>query len=319
MPNTLTGLVFRLIQGTPLSDVQGDQNLTLIQNFVNGLAQIISISLNPDGTLAAGALNSTAQIANAPSIADFLAGSETAPNGTLLGANYTVINLAITAYSVGMRLRFGAVQTNSGNDTVQVSTVIGGVITLLPVVTITKAVNVPLVAGDILAGQAVELIYDGTHFQITQMKGLVATNAQILTGTDNIAPVTSLGLQVFKGFASTAFVLNQSSVIINVPHGLGVVPSKVRGVLVCNFAGGDAGYGQGQEVDVNQFSVLRSVTAVPSWQPCFTTYVDISNVYMVESQITGATLVGISVNHATTGTSTTITPGYWLAKIYASV
>ena len=64
---------------------------------------------------------------------------------------------AYTAYFAGMQVIFKADNTNTGASTLNVNS--------LGAKTIKKNFNADLVAGDILAGQAVEVVYDGTNFQ----------------------------------------------------------------------------------------------------------------------------------------------------------
>jgi len=75
-------------------------------------------------------------------------------------ANAYVVTLApaITAYTTGMRIYFKATNANTTASTVNVNG--------LGVKTISKLGDVALSAGDIKAGQLVELSYDGTNMQM---------------------------------------------------------------------------------------------------------------------------------------------------------
>lgn len=297
-----------------MSDAQGDKNLSLIQNFCNGLAQIISVSLNPDGTLAAGALNSPSQLANIPPLADTFASNETTPVAALTANVYQVTNSAITAYATGMRLRFIAAAATTGPTAV----IVNPGATPLATVPIVKGVNLPLLANDILANQVVELVYDGTNFQIVWMMPVVATTADVLAGTDNQKPVTALALAGIQ-FTSIKVALGLGTgKIIDVPHNLGGTPSALRAVIICTT--NENGYIIGEEVDPGAFITGQSVTAVEQYYPIFSygsgsfngTYNP--NVFMafIPPLAGGYTMV------TKTGGLATMHPANWSAKIYAS-
>jgi len=79
-------------------------------------------------------------------------------------ATYNPVPLA---YVEGMRFRFKAANANTGASTINING--------LGVKTIKKQHDIDLVAGDIEAGQIVEIEYDGTNFQMISVSGLVAT------------------------------------------------------------------------------------------------------------------------------------------------
>lgn len=73
---------------------------------------------------------------------------------------------APTAYVEGMRFRFKAANANTTASTININS--------LGVKTIKKQHDIDLVAGDIEAGQIVEIIYDGTYFQMVSVSALTA-------------------------------------------------------------------------------------------------------------------------------------------------
>lgn len=314
MPQTLTGLVYRLVQGTPLSDAQGDKNLSLIQNFCNGLAQIISVSLNPDGTLAAGALNSPSQLANIPPLADTFASNETTPVAALTANVYQVTNSAITAYATGMRLRFIAAAATTGPTAV----IVNPGATPLATVPILKGVNAPLQANDILANQVVELVYDGANFQIVWMMPIVATTADIVAGTDNQKPITSFALAGIKFTSIQVALVTSTGTIINVPHNLGYTPTVLRAVIVCTTS--ENGYIIGEEINPDAFQTGQSVTQTEQYYPIFAygsgsfngTYNPNVFLTFIPPLAAGYTII------TKTGGLGTMHPANWSAKIYAS-
>lgn len=60
----LSGLIFRLVQGTPLSSSQIDSNFRKIRDFVNALEQLFGVVLKSNGTLRDNAVGATAVIAD---------------------------------------------------------------------------------------------------------------------------------------------------------------------------------------------------------------------------------------------------------------
>lgn len=69
----------------------------------------------------------------------------------------------ITAYTSGLEIIFKAVNANTGASTLAVNG--------LAAKSIKKSVSSALAAGDILAGQIVSCIYDGTNFQLASGAG----------------------------------------------------------------------------------------------------------------------------------------------------
>jgi len=74
---------------------------------------------------------------------------------------------AITTYITGKTYKFIASFANTGAATLAING--------LSAVSLVKQYNVPLTTGDILSGQAVEVIYDGTNFQIVGTNGFAST------------------------------------------------------------------------------------------------------------------------------------------------
>lgn len=101
------------------------------------------------------------------------------------------------AYTAGMAVRFKANTLNTGAATLNVNA--------LGAKTIKKNFNADLVTGDILAGQFIEVIYDGTNFQL-------------------LSP-SSLGTIVGNGTGTHDLSVNGTDTI---PHGLGKIPKLVR-------------------------------------------------------------------------------------------
>lgn len=103
---------------------------------------------------------------------------------------------APAAYVAGMVCRFKANTINTGGATLNVNS--------LGAIAIVKKQNVALSTGDIKANQIVEVIYDGTNFQL-------------------LSPISSVALS--SGVGSHDLSVNGADTIA---HGLGSIPSLIR-------------------------------------------------------------------------------------------
>lgn len=90
MAISLTGLVFRLQKGSPLSSVEGDANLRRIRDFANAIGQLFGVVLKNDGTLRDGAVGSTAVLADGVVTAAKLAADAKFPSGALISFGGTI-------------------------------------------------------------------------------------------------------------------------------------------------------------------------------------------------------------------------------------
>jgi len=86
----------------------------------------------------------------------------------------------ITAYVTGMKFRFKADVANTGNATLKVNS--------LAVVNILKANDQTLATNDIEAGQIVDVVYDGTSFQMQSQ-----TSVTVLSALGDGSGLTSVG------------------------------------------------------------------------------------------------------------------------------
>lgn len=82
---------------------------------------------------------------------------------------------APTAYAIGMVIRFKANTINTGAATLAVNG--------LSAITIVKNGNVTLADGDIKASQIVEVVYDGTNFQLLSAHQVTIATAGLATGS----------------------------------------------------------------------------------------------------------------------------------------
>lgn len=105
---------------------------------------------------------------------------------------------APTAYTTGMRFTFKAGTANTGACSLNVNT--------LGPITIKKQYNLDLSTGDILANQIVEVVYDGTNFQMVSAK---SSPAMFANGVTTRTSTTASGSQT-------------------IAHGLGIAPKIVK-------------------------------------------------------------------------------------------
>lgn len=120
------------------------------------------------------------------------------------GANDTyVISVtpAPTAYVTGQVFRFKANTANTGAATLNVNG--------LGAISIVKNVSTALDTGDVLAGQIIEVVYNGTNFVLQSM---IATTSLVVAYTNGTATKNA-------GDASTTQ---------NIAHGLGKIPKYVK-------------------------------------------------------------------------------------------
>lgn len=165
----------------PLSAEQGKQ-------LSNKIGDLSTLTTSDKTSLVNAIKENTTQLSDRVKISDYEKTNYYADTGT---ANTYVItpNPAITAYSTGQTFKFKATNSNTGASTLNVNG--------LGAKALVKDVNVALVAGDILSGQVIEAIYDGTNFQIVpnynakfatkSNKNIVET---IFTGSATLSDIT---------------------------------------------------------------------------------------------------------------------------------
>jgi hypothetical protein len=120
---------------------------------------------------------------------------------SITGTNTITGNLSpvITAYAAGQTFRFIAAGANTGATTINING--------LGAKAITKTGATPLEPGDIAAGAAVQIVYDGTQFQITSGAGgssgntFAQDNLTVPAGTGRslVGPITLTGIMTISG------------------------------------------------------------------------------------------------------------------------
>lgn len=120
---------------------------------------------------------------------------------------------APAAYVVGQIFAFKAGTANTAAATLNVNA--------LGAIAIKKNLNVDTQTGDILAGQTVQVMYDGTNFQL-------------------ISPISNLSANTYAAGTATR-PGNTASGSQTIAHGLGKVPSRIRITAVYSDATGNIG------------------------------------------------------------------------------
>jgi hypothetical protein len=209
---------------------------------------------------------------------------------------------ANAAYQTGQIYTFIAHQANTGACTLNVDA--------RGARAITKDVATPLIANDILAGQTVSVMYDGTRFQLLSQK----------------RDLTRQSLRQFLTYASSPVALASfvSDVLVPFTHGFldpisgsPLMPFMVRVVLVRSAAGSVTFNGlsglttytwySGQEVDCLHF--VSAGTPAYEKLPSFRYVCDFTNVW-VSLNLLGV----ISIPFFNPG----LTPADYQVKVYAT-
>lgn len=150
----------------------------------------------------------------------------------------------------------------------------------------------------------------------------VNPNGQLVPGT-NITFQVGSGFTVINAtgggtntntlplFTSTNATLAGGMILVQ-PHGLGVVPSILRAVLVC--VTNNLNMTNGVEYDCAYAAAWNGTVSAPYYQPVFGVFADATNVYVNQA----ATVSGIVINnYGNVGNGNPITPGDWRVKVYA--
>lgn len=180
---------------------------------------------------------------------------------------------AATVYTAGMVVRFKAANTNTGASTLNVNA--------LGAKNIKKRNGADPSANDILANQIVEVVYDGTNFQLVVAGGWE--------------------------FVGTAAV-PAGSAVAAIAHGLGALPTRWRAVLKQNNASAQQGYAQNDEV------ALESTENSSNGNMAFASSADATNITIARVNVGN-----ISIIPKTGGAVNAITDANWLVKVYASL
>lgn len=181
MPITVPPLVLRIPKGAQLTSLEGDDNLRILRNSINGLAALFGLAFEDNGTLRALPDRFVLQ-RNLVGTSAFYGVDTGIPNALAIA-----FVPPFTAYAAGMVFLVKLGNPIAGAATLDVDG--------LGAIAIKKQGNVDLETGDGIVGQVLELVHNGTNFQLVNtlasgaipfITGAVSND----TGTDN---VTALG------------------------------------------------------------------------------------------------------------------------------
>ena len=196
------------------------------------------------------------------------------------------------AYRTGVSYVFVASVLNTGASTLSVDG--------FAVKAITKFGTVPLVAGDIRAGQMCVVVYDGTRFQLLN-PGNVSPGIDRQFLRTNATPATVWESGYFTAEADWAPVpAAAGQVTFN--HGLGMDPLAWSIGLVCSDIGGDNGYSKYDYVPAA--AIIYSVSNSEAAMGCFSNSTQIGFIRY-------NTAAGMLISNKTTNAYTAIDTGKW--------
>lgn len=156
----MLSLIKRLVLGHKITPAQEDQNMTDIENAINGFAAELAVSLNPDGTLKNNTVSTAAIQDRAVTLAKLAFQSLFyAVDSGAVNAMAISFTPAATAYAAGMGFFVKAVANNTGACTLKVDA-----LAAVAIKVITNSGLADPIAGNILAGGVYIFIHDGTQF-----------------------------------------------------------------------------------------------------------------------------------------------------------
>ena len=187
---TVPPITTRAGKAAPLLAAEGDNNLIILRDAINGLFALIGVALKSDGSLKDGSVAAAAIIDRAVSNAKLAFDSAFyAADTGLSNALVVTFSPAPSAYAAGMRMLVRVANTNTGVTTINVNG--------LGTKTIKKNGTTDLAALDIIAGQIIDLAYDATSGTMQLVNTLPNVNVPWCTGvvyqqfTPNTTALTS--------------------------------------------------------------------------------------------------------------------------------
>jgi len=156
----------------------------------------------------------------------------TSPAGT--NTMTATASLGMSAYVTGQRFFFVAPATNTGAATLNINSI--------GIKSITKQGTTALIAGDIVSGAIIQVVYDGTEFQLISPSGNGTVNS-FSAGTTGLTPSTATSgavtlagtLAVANGGTGVATLTTNNVILGNGTSAVQVVaPSTSGNALVSN-------------------------------------------------------------------------------------
>jgi len=270
-----------VVTGTTISSTWANSTLSDISTALTGSiasdGQTVPTANLPMGTYAhtnVGVATVRSMYAGASQVQDNTLQYLTPVSGTdTITATAT---LGMTAYATGQRFTFVAAGTNTGATTLNINSI--------GAKNITKNGTTALVAGDITSGQAIEVVYDGTQFQLSSR---VATPVSAYTAYTN-------ALQTFttsqRGTVTTDADL---SFDMNVTNNFSCTPTGTGTLTFTNITAGQSGY----VLLDNSGGYAISAAATTKVDSSFLTVVSTAGVYLI-SYLSNGTNVYLTTSQA---------------------
>jgi hypothetical protein len=206
-------LVKRTVKGTPLTFEEGDGNLDKIQSYIEMLSSLFSDSLNPDGSLTDGSVD-TEQLVDRSVTERKLDDISVFPSKEDTGATNSMritFDPPLTTYGDGQVFFVKAANANTGPATLQVDS--------LAAIAIKKAGGVELALGDYSNG-LIALAYLGGVFYL------------ITGGSAAASSSSSDGFTGFKVFEPADAAIIADTTSQSFTHGLTATPNDFEVYLV---------------------------------------------------------------------------------------
>jgi hypothetical protein len=289
---TVPKIYLRQELGIPLTAAQGDSNFKTLRDFSDALANLISAQFNTDGTLKDGSVlqsmlgsRSVGQ-ANLAFDSAFFAADTGVANG--FQVSFTP---ALVTYKDGIVLFVRAKNATTGPATLKVDA--------LDAVSIVKNGGQPLGAGDILGKQIFIVAYYGAQWNLVTTLGPTSNGDTGAASTTNFTGLTR--------FDPDPVALPGNGLFSTFTHGLGQAPSTVRRSLLCNVAGGEFGYAQGDEVPLEEFFDANG-------KPAFSVAINSTDIIIIQNMAQPY----VNKRDAVVGVPAQITEANWQLKVQAT-
>jgi hypothetical protein len=287
--------------GTTISSTWANNTLNDIATALTGSISsdgqtVVSANLPMSGYAHTGVANATIRTmyASGGQVQDGSISYLTSVSGT--NAVTAVAALGMSAYAVGQRFSFLAAGTNTGATTLNINS-----IGAKPV---TKNGTNALTGGEITSGAVVEVLYDGTEFQITSQ--LIPAGV-IVMWSGSIVSIPS-GWYLCDGNNSTPDLRNRFIVGAGSTYSVAATGGSADAIVVSHTHSASV-TDPGHTHNINGYAFGASGPAtIPSG----------TNEYVVNRIVADSNTTGISVANSTTGSSGTnanLPPYYALAYI----
>ena len=136
---------------------------------------------------------------------------------------------ALAAYATGNQFSFVVANTNTGAVTINVDGI--------GAKAITRTGTTALVAGDMVAGQAVEIIYDGTRFQLVNGNSFTNVKVSGTLGVTGVATFTAQPVMLSLTASLPVFTNASDGLVSNTMTGTGDVVMSTSPTLVTPILG----------------------------------------------------------------------------------